>query len=173
MIGVHVHGIFQDRGAPSRVRELRQMFDTPDRYGNGINWVGYTVHDAVGVLLLYLETLPEPTIPFDAYENFREVAIGSIEGSNAITVYQDLIRNLPSSNRQLLLYLLDATTSFIYNGDINGLSTPLMASILQRAVLHHPDHESVLAELITNQTVLEFLIENIGQALRSLAPTSI
>ena len=48
-----------------------------------------------------------------------------------------------------------------------------MASILQRAVLHHPDHESVPAELITNQTVLEFLIENIGQALTSLAPTTI
>ena len=99
MIGVHVYGIFQDRGTPFRVRELRQTFDTPDHYGKGIDWIGYAVHDAVGVLLLYLETLPEPTIPFDACEGFREVPIGSIEGSNAITVYRDLIRNLPSLNR--------------------------------------------------------------------------
>jgi hypothetical protein len=98
MIGVHVYGIFQDRGTPSRVRELRQTFDTPDHCGKGIDWIGYTVHDAVGVLLLYLKTLPKPTIPFDAYESFREVPIGSIEGSNAITVYRDLIRNLPSLN---------------------------------------------------------------------------
>jgi GTPase-activating protein SAC7 len=172
MIGVHVHGIFQDRGAPSRVRELRQMFDTPDRYGKGINWVGYTVHDAVGVLLLYLETLPEPTIPFDAYESFREVPLGSIEGSNAITVYQDLIRNLPSSNRQLLLYLLDAASHLIYGRGTNGLSAPLMASILQRAVLHHPDHESVPAELSINRTVLDFLIESINQFLNGPAPTT-
>ena len=171
MIGVHVHGIFLDRGAPSRVRELRQMFDTPDRYGNGINWVGYTVHDAVGVLLLYLETLPEPTIPFDAYESFRG-ALGSIEGSNAITVYQDLIQNLPSSNRQLLLYLLDAASHLIYGDGTNGLSAPLMASILQRAVLHHPDHESVPAELSINRTVLDFLIESIDQFLNGLALTT-
>ena len=165
MIGVHVHGIFQERGTPSRVRKLRQIFDTPDRYGKDIDWMGYTIHDIVGVLLLYLETLPEPIVPFDAYESFREVPIGSIDGSNAITVYRDLIRNLRSSNRPLLLYLLDAASHFIYSGDINGLSTPLMASILQRAVLHHPDHESVPAELSINQTVLEFLIESIDQFL--------
>jgi len=56
MIGVHVYGIFQHRGASSRVRELRQIFDTPDHYEKGIDWIGYTVHDAVGFLLLYLET---------------------------------------------------------------------------------------------------------------------
>jgi len=99
MIGVHVYGIFQDKGAPSRVRESRQIFDTPDHYGKGID---YTVHDAVEAFLLYLETLPKPTIPFDAYESFREVPIGSIEGSNAIEVCQDFIRNLPLLNRQLL-----------------------------------------------------------------------
>ena len=48
----HVYGIFQDRGTPFRVRELRQTFDTPGRYGKGIDWIGYAVHDAVRVLLL-------------------------------------------------------------------------------------------------------------------------
>ena len=158
--------------APRPVRELRQIFDTPDHYGKGIDWIDYTVHDAVGVLLLYLETFPESTIPFDAYESFREVPIGSIEGSNAIRVYQDLIQNLPSPNRQLLLYLLDARSYLTYSSDINGLSTPLMASILQRAVLYHPDYESVPAELNINQTVLEFLIESEDQFLVGPAPTT-
>jgi len=58
----------------------------------------------------------------------------------------------------------------LYSGDINGLSAPLMASILQRAVLYHPDHESVPAEPSISQTVLEFLIESIDQFLIGPAP---
>ena len=46
-----------------------------------------------------------------------------------------------------------------------------MASILQRAVLHHPDHESVPAELSINRTVLEFLTESIDQFLIGPAPS--
>jgi len=84
MIGVHVYGIFQDRGTPSHVRELRQIFDTPDHYGKGIDWIGYTIHDAFWALLLYPETLPNMTIPFDAYENFREVPIAVVPVMNGL-----------------------------------------------------------------------------------------
>ena len=49
---------------------LQKAFDNPDHYGKNIDWTGYTVHDATGVLLRFLKALPEPVIPYEFYSKF-------------------------------------------------------------------------------------------------------
>jgi hypothetical protein len=66
-----IAGIFRVSGSARRVRELQIIFSSPPRFGKGLNWDGYTVHDAANVLSRYLNRLPEPIVPLDVYERFR------------------------------------------------------------------------------------------------------
>lgn len=66
-------GIFRVSGSAKRVAELQLIFDAPPKYGSQLDWTGYTIHDAANVLRRYLNHLPDPVIPLDFYEKFRDV----------------------------------------------------------------------------------------------------
>lgn len=67
-----VEGIFRLSGSARRIKELQQAFNTPPRFGKGLDWTGYNVHDAANVFRRYLNHLPEPIIPLQFYEQFRD-----------------------------------------------------------------------------------------------------
>lgn len=171
-----VEGIFRLSGSEKRIKELKQAFDSPDRYGKGLVWDGYTVHDAANVLRRYLNDLPEPVVPLDLYEQFRQPlkgatkqAVGDAEGpqlkegfdeKHAIARYQRLITELPPLNRQLLLYILDLLAVFAAKSDENRMTSQNLAAIFQPGMLSHPDHAMAPEEYRLNQCVIIFLIEN-------------
>ena len=70
--GLTVEGLFRVGGSSKRIKELQIIFNSPPNYGKKLNWDGFTVHDAASVLRRYLNALPEPLIPLDMYELFRE-----------------------------------------------------------------------------------------------------
>lgn len=70
--GLTVEGLFRVGGLSKRIKELQIIFSTPPEFGKKLNWDGYTVHDAALVLRRYLNALPEPLIPLDFYEDFRD-----------------------------------------------------------------------------------------------------
>ncbi|OIW34027.1 RhoGAP-domain-containing protein [Coniochaeta ligniaria NRRL 30616] len=172
----HVEGIFRLSGSEKRIKELKTIFDSPDRYGKGLVWDGYTVHDAANVLRRYLNDLPEPVVPLDLYEKFREPlrgatrqAAGDADGpqfvenfdvNGAIARYQQLITELPPLNRQLLLYLLDLLAVFAAKSDENRMNSQNLAAIFQPGMLSHPNHAMAPEEYRLNQCVIIFLIEN-------------
>ncbi|KAL1866983.1 hypothetical protein VTK73DRAFT_4422 [Phialemonium thermophilum] len=171
-----VEGIFRLSGSEKRIKELKTIFDSPDRYGKGLVWDGYTVHDAANVLRRYLNDLPEPVVPLDLYEKFREPLQGATkqpsgEGDGslflenfdmqaAIAKYQRLITELPPLNRQLLLYILDLLAVFAAKSDENRMNSQNLAAIFQPGILSHPHHAMAPEEYRLNQCVLIFLIEN-------------
>ncbi|CAK7206758.1 GTPase activating protein (GAP) for Rho1p [Sporothrix eucalyptigena] len=171
-----VEGIFRLSGSEKRIKELKLAFDSPDRYGKGLSWTGYTVHDAANVLRRYLNDLPEPVVPLDFYERFREPLRHAIkQGSGdadgpqfmdnfdmgaAISQYQGLITELPPLNRQLLLYILDLLAVFAAKADVNRMNSQNLAAIFQPGILSHPTHAMAPEEYRLNQIVLIFLIEN-------------
>ncbi|KAK2003379.1 RhoGAP domain-containing protein [Colletotrichum falcatum] len=171
-----VEGIFRLSGSEKRIKELKQIFDSPDRYGKGLVWDNYTVHDAANVLRRYLNDLPEPVVPLDLYEKFREPlrgatrqAVGDAEGPQfvdnfdeqaAIVKYQKLITELPPLNRQLLLYILDLLAVFAAKSEENRMNSQNLAAIFQPGMLSHPHHAMAPDEYRLNQCVLIFLIEN-------------
>ncbi|EXM00470.1 hypothetical protein FOIG_07451 [Fusarium odoratissimum NRRL 54006] len=67
-----VEDIFATTGNPVRMSELQLKFDSPPSYGKSLVWDRYTVHDAAGILLRYLKSLPEPIIPYRCYQSFVE-----------------------------------------------------------------------------------------------------
>lgn len=176
-IATETEGIFRLAGSEKRIKELKGAFDSPDRYGKGLDWTGYTVHDAANILRRYFNQLPEPIIPLNAYDDFRNPlrnhqaqAVGSIEAQSpsvgefdpdaAIVQYQNLITSLPPLNRQLLLYILDLLAVFASKSDLNKMTTPNLAAIFQPGILSHPQHDMAPPEYRLSQDVLIFLIEN-------------
>lgn len=176
-IATDVEGIFRLSGSEKRIKELRNSFNSPDRYGKGLDWSGYTVHDAANILRRYFNQLPEPIIPLDFYELFRNPirnhqsqAVGPMEGQSpsegqfnvgeAIIMYQGLIKQLPPLNRQLLLYILDLLAVFASKADQNKMTTPNLAAIFQPGLLSHPAHDMAPPEYRLSQDVLIFLIEH-------------
>ncbi|KAK4216692.1 RhoGAP domain-protein [Rhypophila decipiens] len=171
-----IEGIFRLSGSEKRIKELKTIFDSPDRYGKGLVWDGYTVHDAANVLRRYLNDLPEPVVPLDLYEKFREPlkgatrqAAGDGDGpqfvenfdmDQAIARYQQLITELPPLNRQLLLYILDLLAVFAAKSDQNRMNSQNLAAIFQPGMLSHPNHAMAPEEYRLNQCVIIFLIEN-------------
>jgi hypothetical protein len=86
-----VEGIFRLSGSAKRIKDLQTIFNSPDKYGKGLDWTGYTVHDAANVLRRYLNQLPEPIIPLEFYSRFREPLATPPEGQEvllAIRSYQ-------------------------------------------------------------------------------------
>jgi hypothetical protein len=172
-----VEGIFRLAGSEKRIKELKIAFDSPDRYGKGLDWTGYTVHDAANILRRYFNQLPEPIIPLEFYERFRDPlknhqaqavgamdaqspTIGDFDQDAAIRIYQALITELPPLNRQLLLYILDLLAVFASKSDLNKMTTPNLAAIFQPGLLSHPQHDMAPQEYRLSQDILIFLIEN-------------
>ncbi|KAI2058770.1 GTPase activating protein (GAP) for Rho1p [Ophidiomyces ophidiicola] len=172
-----VEGIFRLSGSAKRIKDLQEVFNTADRYGKGLDWTGYTVHDAANVLRRYLNQLPEPIVPLDFYERFRDPLRpqqtqsqkneeDEPDGSKlpnreeTVAMYQKLIKELPPLNRQLLLYILDLLTVFASKSDLNRMTAANLAAIFQPGMLSHPNHDMSPAEYKLSQDVLIFLIEN-------------
>ncbi|KAI9764216.1 MAG: hypothetical protein M1840_008606 [Geoglossum simile] len=170
-----IEGIFRLSGSAKRIKDLQAIFNSPDRYGKGLDWTGYTVHDAANILRRYLNQLPEPIIPLNFYDRFRDPIrnhamqavgdteaddVGDFDNEAAIKVYQQLITQLPPLNRQLLLYILDLLAVFASKSDLNRMTSGNLSAIFQPGLLSHPSHDMSPAEYRLSQDVLIFLIEN-------------
>jgi hypothetical protein len=159
---------------------LVNIFDSPDRYGKGLDWDGYTVHDAANVLRRYLNQLPEPIVPLDLYERFRdplrnvppEHQYAEQEMRQIIWTYQQLITELPPLNRQLLLYILDLLAVFASKADENRMTSGNLAAIFQPGILIHPLHDMSPEDYRLSQSVLVFLIENQDHFLIGMTGTA-
>jgi hypothetical protein len=185
-----VEGIFRLAGSEKRIKELKTAFDTPPRYGKGLDWTGYTVHDAANILRRYFNNLPEPIIPLGNYDPFRQPlrghqaeAVGQIKDQSpstggfdpdaAVRTYQHHIKGLPSLNRQLLLYILDLLAVFAAKSDVNKMTTHNLAAIFQPGILSHPQHDMSPQDYRLSQDVLIFLIDNQDHFLIGMEGTAV
>lgn len=184
-----MEGIFRLSGSAKRIKDLQTVFNSPDRYGKGLDWTGYTVHDAANILRRYLNQLPEPIVPLDFYERFREPLRASqvlgpdgemqsrdlsvSEHSAAVSAYQKLITELPPLNRQLLLYILDLLAVFASKSDLNRMNAANLAAIFQPGIISHPSHDMSPQEYKLSQDVLIFLIENQDNFLIGMSGTAV
>ncbi|KAJ5763438.1 hypothetical protein N7533_002119 [Penicillium manginii] len=181
-----VEGIFRLNGSAKRIKDLQEVFDSPERYGKGLDWSGYTVHDAANVLRRYLNQLPEPIVPLEFYERFREplriyqrqVQAGvepaeaeKFDHAKAVETYQQLIIALPPLNKQLLLYILDLLAVFASKSDQNRMTSANLSAIFQPGMLSHPQHDMSPEEYKLSQDVLIFLIENQDHFLVGMSGT--
>jgi len=133
------------------------------------------VHDAANVLRRYLNLLPEPIIPLDFYNRFRDpltVQPEKFTAAEAIKIYQRLISELPPLNRQLLLYILDLLAVFASKSELNRMNAENLAAIFQPGLISHPSHEMAPQAYKLSQDVLVFLINHQDHFLLGMRGTN-
>jgi GTPase-activating protein SAC7 len=161
-----VEGIFRLNGSEERIKQLQVVFDSPPRYGKGLDWGDASVHDAANILCRYLEQMPEPVIPLTFYGPFGEplrdggLSKGDLDINVIIKRYQKLVTELPPFNRQLLLYILDLLAVFASKSNLNKMTSADLAAIFQRGVLSNPKYDKATAEYRLSLDVTTFLIEH-------------
>ncbi|KAI7882797.1 Rho GTPase activation protein [Mucor mucedo] len=156
-----VEGIFRISGSAKRVNALEFQFDqSTSSYGLDLNWEGYTVHDAASLFRRYLNRLPDPVIPFQYYQQFRDVMSSNPpkDTEQRIELFQKLIQSLEPAHQHLLLYLLDFLNLFATAEAETKMDIPNLAAVFSPGILRHPDHNTPIQYKIS-QHVIEFLIE--------------
>ncbi|KAI8341852.1 Rho GTPase activation protein [Chlamydoabsidia padenii] len=159
--GLETEGIFRLSGSTKRVNTLQQVFDSPlDSYGLHHSWKSYNVHDAGSILRRYFLQLPDPVIPVDFYQPFRDVMNDSMYETTdqQINAFQDLICQLPTAHQHLLLYVLDMLRLFATHASTTRMDASNLAAVFTPGLLNHPQHNSPVQYMIS-QRVIEFLIE--------------
>lgn len=133
-----------------------------------------------------MNQLPEPIVPLEFYERFRQplriyqeqvlhenqvVDADKFDHAKAVETYQRLIIELPPLNKQLLLYILDLLAVFASKSDQNRMTSANLSAIFQPGMLSHPQHDMAPAEYKLSQDVLIFLIENQDHFLVGMSGT--
>lgn len=178
-----VEDIFCVSGSALRLQKLEAAFNEPPRYGAGIDWSGYTVHDAAAIMIRFLQGLPESIIPVDMYEAFQNPlkphqedhsSSFTFDASKAISEYQQQIGLLPPLSRQLLLYLLDILAVFGARSEVNKMTSARLARVFQPVILSPVRRgEEFIEEAKSRQLsedVIIFLIENQDSFLIGMIP---
>jgi hypothetical protein len=176
-VALEVENVFATGSSPLRIQELQIAFDSPNRYGKGVDWSDYAVHDAANILLRYLLQLPEPVIPLEYYERLcsplrdhqAKIAgakddqwmhsLGALIRDSTIQTHRMLLAGLHPASKQLLRYLLDLLGVFAADYQKNKMSASRLATIFQPATISHPDHASSIADRQLSQIVVRFMME--------------
>ncbi|MCJ1247822.1 hypothetical protein MMC30_005037 [Trapelia coarctata] len=175
-----VENIFRTNGSAPRVQELQTLFDSPDVYGNTkrFDWTGYTVFDAASCLLRYLKSLPQPVIPWDCYESFRECFPASLFGDQSHLYVEtsgeikdpdfdttnrelrQLIESLNPVDRQLLLYIIDLLMVFSDQSEKSHMISARLVAAFQPALLSRQPHEMSEAEHLVAHFICVYMVDN-------------
>lgn len=145
--------MFTRSGHAARIARLQIAFESPDRYGRDIaDWTGYTLQDVAGVLLRYLTSLPEPVMPYNAYDSSTRPLLSFTSSrasrhdatskvlfcehhSETVEAYQRCIQDLPPLNRQHLIYLLDVLVVYASQATDPDAAVQIIASVFNPALL--------------------------------------
>ena len=168
--GTDVPNIFAQSGSAKRIHALQIVFDSPDRYGKGFDWVGNTVYDAASCMLRYLKLLPEPIVPYALYDQFASVLPADTterenldydqEGLPAIRRFQQLVTEMPPLNRMLLLYLLDTLAVFASKADQNLMTSQRLVAAFQPALLSREPSAMSADDHVRAADTMIFMVEN-------------
>lgn len=130
----------------------------------------FSIHDIAGIFLRYLKSLPEPVIPFKHYTTFIIHISPHVSGepnedqATSLNSAMSAIKELGSSERALLLYVLDIidiTSSHEHN---NSMSLPRLVSVFQPLILSAPPEQMDSVVYETAAAVVASLSEHTGVA---------
>lgn len=166
-LATDVENIFCVGGSALRLQKLEAEFNDPPDYGKGLDWSGYTVHDAAAILIRYLQRLPESIIPIDMYEAFQN-PLKPYQGCRSMMPhiqtsltdeYRQQITLLSPLARHLLVYLLDVLAVFASKWEMNKMTSTRLATVFQPSILSPVETgDDCIEEESSRQLSIEVLI---------------
>lgn len=138
--------LFEQPGLHSEIQQIRECLDTgvPDKLPGS----SYSVAEA---LLIFLEALPEPVIPFNFHNK-------SLESANNFATCKTILALVPHVHRNVFKYLMSFLRELLSHSEKNKLDikmlTTMFGSILIRP--RPPEHyDESTAKRSTNQSAID------------------
>ncbi|XP_041068375.1 type II inositol 1,4,5-trisphosphate 5-phosphatase isoform X2 [Carcharodon carcharias] len=138
--------LFQQPGLKSEFEEIRDCLDTgiPD-FLPGSN------HSITEALLLFLDALPEPVIPYYLYRS-------CLEGSCSYTLSEQVVSKLPHCHKNVFNYLMAFLRELLKNAACNNLDVPTLASIFGVLLLRSPLNATSQCDVIESKKAAQEFI---------------
>ncbi|KAM9798129.1 type II inositol 1,4,5-trisphosphate 5-phosphatase [Neosynchiropus ocellatus] len=138
--------IFQQPGLRSEFSEIRDCLDTgmPDSLP-GSN------HSVAEALLLFLDALPEPVIPFSFYQQ-------SLDCCSSPSLCEKVISMLPQCHQNVFNYLAAFLRELLKNSSSNKLDINILATIFASLLLRSPTKQDLAEKRKAREFFHHFLI---------------
>jgi hypothetical protein len=147
-----------------RISGNKENMETLERKYSGQEPVVLTdVHDAAGILKIYLRKLPEPLIPFSHYPAFIRAGEKPKDPAR-IPLIKDLVTKLPTENKALLTYLMGFLKSLADNSARNKMTPENLAIVfapnLIRPAPQNENPTSMMVEMPISIGLVATMISN-------------
>ncbi|KAM3614573.1 uncharacterized protein V6R79_016271 [Siganus canaliculatus] len=139
--------IFQQPGLRIEFADIRDCLDTgmPDSL-SGSN------HSVAEALLLFLDALPEPVIPFSFYQKCLESCSNASQCEKVISL-------LPQCHQNVFNYLAAFLRELLKNSESNRLDVNILATIFASLLLKSPAKQDLAEKRKTQEFFQHFLIQ--------------
>ncbi|KAM9852528.1 type II inositol 1,4,5-trisphosphate 5-phosphatase isoform 1-T1 [Aulostomus maculatus] len=140
--------IFQQPGLRSEFAEIRDCLDTgmPDSLP-GSN------HSVAEALLLFLDALPEPVVPYSFYQQCLECCSSASQCEKVISM-------LPQCHQNVFNYLAAFLRELLKNFASNGLDVNILVTIFASLLLKSPTKQDLAQKRKTQEFFQHFLIQS-------------
>ncbi|CAG2118289.1 unnamed protein product, partial [Medioppia subpectinata] len=125
--GMLTNELFQHSGLNTEFVVIRNALDT-----GFVDKINVGVHSLAESLILFLEALSEPVIPFAFYDR-------SIESSNNFQNSKQVVNEIPEHHRNVFYYLIAFFRELLRHSNSNKLDVKLLASIFGSVLLRSPE----------------------------------
>ncbi|XP_068249219.1 inositol polyphosphate 5-phosphatase OCRL isoform X1 [Palaemon carinicauda] len=121
---LQVEGLFTYPGLQKEIIEIRTCLDegVPD------NLLPGGVHSVAEALLLFLEALPEPVIPFDLYDE-------ALNATPNFSLCKEIVFKLPVYHRNVFTYLMAFLKELLNHSEDNNLDAKTLALVFGSILL--------------------------------------
>lgn len=144
--GMDTPGLFEQPGLSSEISSIRSTLDTslPETLPG-------SVHSVAEALLIFLETLKEPIIPFSLTQK-------ALDGCGAFPTCKSVYSNLPLSHQHVFKHIVSFLKEVLLHSNKNGLDAKTLVALFGSAMIRLPPPNYPLGSSINlapNQPHLE------------------
>uniref|UniRef100_A0A673XBS3 phosphoinositide 5-phosphatase n=1 Tax=Salmo trutta TaxID=8032 RepID=A0A673XBS3_SALTR len=142
--------LFQQPGLRSEFVEIRDCLDTgmPDSLP-GSN------HSVAEALLLFLDALPEPVVPFSLYQQCLECCSNTSQCKKVVSL-------LPQCHKNVFNYIAAFLRELLKHSTHNSLDVHILASIFAALLLRSPTKQDLAEKRKTQEFFQHFLVQDLS-----------
>ncbi|XP_061072148.1 type II inositol 1,4,5-trisphosphate 5-phosphatase isoform X3 [Conger conger] len=140
--------LFQQPGLRTEFEQIRDCLDT----GMPESLPGSN-HSVAEALLLFLDALPEPVIPFSFYQR-------CLEGCPSGAQSTEVVSQLPPCHRNVFDYLTAFLRELLKNSEHNHLDANILANTFASLLLRSPTKQDILEKRKSQEFLHHFLVQD-------------
>ncbi|XP_051573983.1 type II inositol 1,4,5-trisphosphate 5-phosphatase isoform X2 [Myxocyprinus asiaticus] len=140
--------LFQQPGLRSEFEEIRDCLDT-----GSLDTLPGSSHSVAEALLLFLDALPEPVIPFSFYQQCLDCSSDSSQ-------CRQIISMLPQCHKNVFNYLMAFLQELLKHSAHNRLDVNILASIFSGLLLRSPTKQDITKKRKVKEFFLHFLVQS-------------